>query len=79
MAYCLRHQWGADAKRNGDADAVSRGLGHLSRKTQRVYGTASQGKPAHRLMPLRIEAERPVKGTAPEVAPTDPDEPESAS
>jgi integrase len=78
-AYCLRHQWGADAKRNGDADAVSRGLGHLSRKTQRVYGTASQGKPAHRLKPLRIEAERPVKGTAPEVTPTDPDEPESAS
>jgi integrase len=78
-AYCLRHQWGADAKRNGDADAVSRGLGHVSRKTQRVYGTASQGKPAHRLKPLRIEAERPVKGTAPEVAPTDPDEPESAS
>ena len=78
-AYCLRHQWGADAKRNGDADAVSRGLGHVSRKTQRVYGTASQGKPAHRLKPLRIEAERPVEGTAPEVAPTDPDEPESAS
>jgi len=77
--YCLRHQWSADAKRNGDADAVSRGLGHLSRKTQRVYGTASQGKPAHRLKPLRIEAERPVKGKAPEVAPTDPDEPESAS
>ena len=78
-AYCLRHQWGADAKRNGDADAVSRGLGHVSRKTQRAYGTASQGKPAHRLKPLRIEAERPVKGKTSEVAPTDPDEPESAS
>lgn len=70
---------GADAKRNGDADAVSLGLGHLSRKTQRAYGTASQSKPAHRLKPLRIEAERPVQGTAPEVAPTNPDEPESAS
>jgi len=78
-AYCLRHQWGADAKRNGDAGAVSRGLGHLSRKTQRVYGTALQGKPAHRLKPLRIEAERPVEGTAPEVAPTDSDKPESVS
>lgn len=77
-AYCLRHQWGADAKRNGDAEAVSRGLGHQSRKTQRIYGTASQSKPAHSLKPLRIEAERPVKGAAPDVAPSNPDEPESA-
>ena len=78
-AYCLRHQWGADAKRNGDAGAVSRGLGHLSGKTQRLYGTASQGGKADRLKPVRIEAERPVKGTAREVTATDPDEPESAS
>jgi integrase len=77
--YCLRHQWSADAKRNGDVSSVSRGLGHLSGKTQRRYGTAAQGSKAHRLKPLRIEAERPVKGTAPDVAPTDPDEPESAS
>lgn len=78
-AYCLRHQWGADAKRNSDAMAVSRGLGHLSCKTQRLYGTASQGKPAHALKPLIIEAERPVQGATQDVAPTDPDEPEPAS
>jgi hypothetical protein len=52
---------------------------HLSRKTQRIYGTASQGKPAHSLKPLRIEAERPVQGATPDVGPNDPDEPESAS
>ncbi|MFG6416145.1 hypothetical protein ACG02S_19810, partial [Roseateles sp. DC23W] len=77
--YCLRHQWSADAKRNGDVSSVSRGLGHLSGMTQRRYGTAAQDSKAHRLKPLRIEADRPVKGTAPEVTPTDPDEPKSAS
>lgn len=78
-AYCFRHQWAADAKRNGDAEAVSRGLGHLSSKTQRVYGTASQGRPPHALKPSTIEADRSIKGSAADVVPPDPDEPESAS
>ena len=77
-AYCFRHQWAADAKQNGDPGAVSRGLGHFSWKTQRVYGTASQGKSAHRLKPLRIEADRPIKRAAPDAAPHDPDAAESA-
>jgi len=76
-AYCLRHQWAADAKRHGDAAAVSQGLGHLSPKTQRVYGTASQGKPPHALKPSTIEADRPIKGSAADVVSTDLDEPES--
>lgn len=71
-AYCLRHQWAADAKRHGDAAAVSQGLGHLSAKTQRVYGTASQGKPPHALKPFTIEADRPIKGWAADIVPDDP-------
>lgn len=80
-AYCLRHQWGADVKRSGDASSVSLGLGHLSGKTQRRYGTAAQSSKTHRLKPMRIDAERPVKDTAPEVTPIDieTDEPDPAS
>lgn len=74
-AYCLRHQWAADAKRHGDAAAVSQGLGHLSAKTQRVYGTTSQGKPPYALKPSTIEVDRPIKGWAKEVVPVDPEEP----
>jgi hypothetical protein len=51
------------------------GGGQLSRKTQRVYATASQGQSAHGLKTLRIEVERQVKAAAPDVAPADPDEP----
>lgn len=78
-AYCLRHQWAADAKRVGDAGAVSRGLGHLSDKTQRLYGTASQGRRGHLLRPVSVEAERPVKDASPSGtadASDDPDQPE---
>lgn len=74
-AYCLRHQWATDAKRHGDAAAVSQGLGHLSAKTQRVYGTTSQGKPPYALKPSTIEVDRPIKGWAKEVVPAYLDKP----
>lgn len=60
-AYCFRHQWAADIKANSDEDAASRGLGHISAKTRRFYGTANQASTAQRLRPLRVEAERPLK------------------
>lgn len=78
-AYCLRHQWAADAKRVGDAGAVSRGLGHLSAKTQKLYGTASQGRRGYLLRPVSIEVERPVKDAAVPAGPSKPDEPEPVS
>lgn len=77
-AYCLRHQWAADAKRVGDTGAVSRGLGHLSAKTQKLYGTASQGRRGHLLRPVSVEAERLVKDSAVLAAASELDEPESA-
>ena len=58
-AYCFRHQWGADMKRLGDSEAVSRGLGHVSAKTRRLYGTDSQSSDG--LRPLEVEASRPVR------------------
>lgn len=60
-AYSFRHQFAADLKASVDEDATSRGLGHLSAATRRVYGTASQASKGQRLRPLQIEAERPVK------------------
>lgn len=74
-AYCLRHQWAADAKRVGEAGAVSRGLGHLSAKTQKLYGTASQGRRGYLLRPVSIEVERPLKDAAVQAGPSKPDEP----
>jgi integrase len=59
-AYSFRHQWSADVKAMGDADAASRGLGHLSAKTRRNYGTANQAKNGHCLRPLSIESDFPV-------------------
>lgn len=78
-AYCLRHQWAADAKRVGDTGAVSRGLGHLSAKTQKLYGTASQGRRGHVLRPVSVDAERPVKDAAAPAVTSEPDEHEPAS
>ena len=60
-AYCFRHQFAADLKANGDDEATSRGLGHISAETRRVYGTTGQASKGHRLRPLQIDAERPVK------------------
>ncbi|MDY0965103.1 hypothetical protein [Massilia sp. CFBP9026] len=60
-ATCFRHQWSADLKASGDADAASRGLGHRSAKTRRYYGTAHQARGGHALQPVRIEADLPVK------------------
>ncbi len=61
-AYCFRHQWSADLKAAGDGDAVSRGLGHMSAKTRRHYGTAGQSRSSDRLRPVHIDAARPIKG-----------------
>ena len=60
-AYCFRHQFAADLKASGDEDAASRGLGHISARTRRFYGTAGQASKGDRLRPLLIEAQRPVK------------------
>lgn len=60
-AYCFRHQFAADLKASDDEEATSRGLGHLSARTRRLYGTAAQASKGHRNRPLRVEAERPVK------------------
>lgn len=60
-ATCFRHQWSADVKALGDADAASRGLGHRSAKTRRHYGTAHQAQNGHALHPVRIQADLPVK------------------
>lgn len=62
-ATCFRHQWSADVKSAGDADAASRGLGHSSAKTRKYYGTAHQARGKQPLRPVRIEADRPL--TAP--------------
>jgi hypothetical protein len=63
-ATCFRHQWSADVKSAGDADAASRGLGHSSAKTRKYYGTAHQARGKQPLRPVRIEADRPL--TAPQ-------------
>ncbi|QNM97114.1 integrase [Chitinimonas koreensis] len=60
-ATCFRHQWSADVKAAGDADAASRGLGHRSSKTRRFYGIACQAQGAHALRPVCIEAELPLR------------------
>ncbi len=60
-AYCLRHQWAADAKRTQSADSVSRGLGHASAKTRRDYGQAQQASKAGALRPLAVTVERSIK------------------
>ena len=63
-ATCFRHQWSADVKSAGDADAASRGLGHSSAKTRKHYGTAHQTRGKQPLRPVRIDADRPL--TAPQ-------------
>ena len=60
-AYCFRHQFAADLKASDDEEAASRGLGHLSAKTRRLYGTAAQASKGHRNRLLRVEADRLVK------------------
>lgn len=60
-AYCLRHQWAADAKRTQDADSVSRGLGHACAKTRRNYGQAQQANRKTALSPIDISAARPIR------------------
>lgn len=60
-ATCFRHQWSADVKSTGDADAASRGLGHRSTKTRKYYGTALQARGGYALHPVRIAADLPLK------------------
>lgn len=60
-AYCFRHQFAADMKANGDDEATSRGLGHISAETRRLYGTAAQASKGERVRPLFVDAQRPVK------------------
>lgn len=60
-AYCFRHQFAADIKAIGDSDQVSKGLGHISTKTSRSYGTARQSNRGEQLHPLILEATRPIK------------------
>lgn len=57
----FRHQWSADVKSTGDADAASRGLGHRSVKTRKYYGTAHQARDRHAVRPVRIEADLPLR------------------
>lgn len=59
-AYCFRHQWAADMKTFSDGDSVSRGLGHVSAKTRRTYGTAAQSGPGG-LTPISTEATQQVR------------------
>jgi integrase len=60
-AYCFRHQFSADIKAISDSDQVSKGLGHISTKTSRSYGTARQSNRGEQLRPLKIEATRRIK------------------
>lgn len=60
-AYCFRHQWAADLKAKHGEQAASRGLGHLSGKTRRLYGTANQASGSQALTPIAVEVNRPVK------------------
>jgi len=48
-------------KANGDDEATSRGLGHISAETRRLYGTAAQASKGERVRPLFVDAQRPVK------------------
>lgn len=59
--YCFRHQWASDIKALGDGDAVSLGLGHITTKTRRHYGTSRQSSTGEQLKPVKIEATRPLK------------------
>lgn len=76
--YCFRHQWAADAKRAGGVDTISRGLGHLSNKTQQRYGTASQASHGRLLRPVIVEAERAIRRAGPRHPAIRPDEVEPA-
>ena len=57
-ASCFRHQISADLKRFGDAQMVSKALGHRSGKTKKYYGTAAQSKSM--IVPIRVETTHAV-------------------
>lgn len=60
-AYCFRHQFAADTKACSDPAVVSLGLGHVSSKTRRHYGTRRQASKSEQLKPVIIVAERELK------------------
>ena len=60
-AYCFRHQFAADTKAGFDSNSVSLGLGHLSSKTRRHYGTRRQASKGEQLKPISIRAERELR------------------
>lgn len=52
-AYCFRHQFAANLKKNGSSEFISAALGHSSEKTKKNYGLANQSRGG--VVPLRIE------------------------
>ncbi|MBC3884521.1 integrase [Undibacterium griseum] len=52
-AYCFRHQFSADIKKHRDAETVSAALGHISSRSQKSYGLASQSRSS--FLPNKIE------------------------
>lgn len=52
-AYCFRHQFSANLKKNGTSEFISAALGHTSQKTKKNYGLSNQGKEG--AIPLRVE------------------------
>jgi integrase len=52
-AYCFRHQFSANLKKNGTSEFISAALGHTSQKTKKNYGLSSQGREG--AIPLRVE------------------------
>ena len=52
-AYCFRHQFAANLKKNGSSEFISAALGHTSEKTKKNYGLANQSRGG--AVPLRIE------------------------
>jgi integrase len=76
-AYSLRHQFAANLKAQGfDPIKIAKGLGHLSVKSQKRYGSAAQGQGGGVGL-LAVDATRDVR-TGPEadlVTDYDPIEP----
>lgn len=58
--YSFRHQFAADLKAAGDADAVSLALGHAVADTAQHYGTARQARPTGARL-LRVTTTRQLK------------------
>ena len=68
--YCFRHQAAADMKASGTLSSgdISAALGHVSDVTKQAYGHANMGRKRGGVVPVRVEAERPVQTKAPSKA-----------